>query len=146
MAVADVGAALSRALLAEGVLLHAQRLRADTRFFAEMTYCGERGIPHSVFLEWSNDDQDKALAWIAVRGQACGRCGTYPDEWVDPATGMTVGERPYTAEAIKCHGCSELEAELKDLRRAGAEGADLDGVTVRLRLFDPDRDDEPEDG
>lgn len=52
--------------------------------------------------------------------------------------GLTVPEIPYVAEAVRCYGCQEIEAELNDLRKVGG---DLDGVSVRLRPFDPTTDD-----
>jgi hypothetical protein len=143
MTLAEAGSAYQHALLQEGVDLYRQRLRDDARFCAEMAYCGPAGIPHSHFLggplTWTRDDQDKALAWQQSRREVCSGCGTFPDEWIDLETGRTVLEQPYVAEATHCWGCAEIEGHLAELRK---NQGDLDGVTVRLRRFDPDRDEE----
>jgi hypothetical protein len=135
--IAEAGADLSRELLAEGVALFLQRLRDDPRFLAEMEYCGAHGIPHSVFLAWQRDDQDKALALDIYTRIRCS-CGTFADEWIDADTGRTVDEQPYVAEAVKCFGCGEIDALMNEMTEAKA---DLDGIRARLRPFDPDRDD-----
>lgn len=107
-----------------------------------MDYCGTRGIPHSHFLggrrRWTDEDQDKALAWARLQQHTCPRCGTLPEEWVEP-DGRTVPDPPYIAEAARCYGCAEVEAATADLRK---HGGDLDGVTVQLRRYDPLTDDE----
>jgi hypothetical protein len=75
-----------------------------------MEYCFDHGIPHSKFLEWSNDDQDKVLAWINYRHERCPNCGTFPDEWLD-REGKTLSPPPHMVSSIKCYGCKALEDE-----------------------------------
>lgn len=135
----DVGRLAVRHLRAERIGAQERRLRDDPRFAEEMAYCAPRGIRHSRFLDWDPDDQDKALAWQRLRAAACPSCGTFVDEWVDPETGRIVAEQPYVAEAVRCYGCAERDAVAGEIRKAGG---DLDGVRVRLRPFDPERDDE----
>ena len=78
------------------------------------------------------------MAVVAFSNRVCGRCGTLPEEWADPKTGRTVDVPPYVATAVICHGCAEVEGYRKEI-----EGslADTDGVTLRLRRFDPVVDD-----
>lgn len=129
----------ARLLRSQEVEFHVVRLREDDRFRLEMAYCGPRGIPHGQFLAWEPDDQDKALAWVLLDRAVCPGCGTFPDEWVDPMTGRTVPDPPYVPELVRCYGCAEREAFTAEVRKGGG---DLDGMRVRLRPFDPDRDDE----
>jgi hypothetical protein len=50
-----------------------------------MDYCGPRGIPLSVFLDWDQQDQDNALMWQAHEARRYPD-GTHPDDW-DEDTG-----------------------------------------------------------
>lgn len=94
-----------------------------------------RGIAHSTFLAWSPDDQDKALAWVALQNATCSACGTREEEW-DPARG---GDRhAYVADARRCAGC---EALAQAQRQMNAEHPDELGI--RLGLV-PNTDDEEE--
>lgn len=128
-----------------GVVEYVLRLRHDARLAEELAFCRSAGIPHSHFLggrlRWSDSDQDKALAFERYRRLACFGCGTFPDEWLDPTTGRTVADPPYIAEAVRCYGCAERDAVAGEIRKAGG---DLDGISVRLRPFDPARDEEDE--
>lgn len=108
----------------------------------ELRVCRQFRISYSEFLggdrTWTDDDRWLAMGYEQHLSGACHRCGTRDDEWVDPATGRTVAEQPYVAESARCFGCAEVEALLAELQKSGG---DLDGVTVRLRRFDPARDD-----
>jgi hypothetical protein len=76
-----------------------------------LAYCVPRGLPHSAFLSWDQDDQDKALAWEAERRAHCPDCGTRRDEW-DPDRG---GDRyAYLAVDYRCLGCESLEQAQRD--------------------------------
>lgn len=87
-----------------------KRIRDDARLADELAYCVPLGIPHSVFLSWDVDDQDKALAWRAEQSLRCS-CGTRPDEW-DPKQG---GSRvAYLAQTRQCLGCEELARGRRD--------------------------------
>lgn len=89
-----------------------KRLRDDARLAVELGYCVPLGIPHSQFLSWADDDQDKALAWLQERAQHCSRCGTRPDQW-DPAKG---GSRfAFYAELDRCLGCEVIDQAQRDI-------------------------------
>lgn len=69
-----------------------------------MRYCGPRALPHSAFLAWTDDDQDKALAWQQFERSVCPGCGTREDEW----------ERDrfaYVGDLYRCPGCEVLSQE-----------------------------------
>lgn len=96
-----------------------------------MAYCVPLGIPHSEFLGWSDDDQDKALAWLAHEREKCGRCGTTKAQW-DPAQG---GSRfAFVADVDRCMGCEVLDMANRDL----AKQEDTLGVRVGLVPNDED--------
>lgn len=91
------------------------------------------GLPHSTFLGWSDDDQDKALAWQLEQRLCCGRCGTRRDEW-DPERG---GDRnAYVADVTRCSGCEVLDQAQRDL----ATMEDTHGVKIGLVRYDPEDD------
>ena len=84
-----------------------------------MAYCAPKGIPHSRFLAWSEDDQDKALAWQRHEALACGGCGTREGEWeADPLA--------WLGDIVHCPGCAALEQERENI----PEGSR--GMRVRL--------------
>lgn len=72
-----------------------------------MAYCGPRGIPHSVFLDWDIDDQAKALGWMAEENQRCNTCGTAPWEWERDVNA-------FDAVTQMCLGCAAVENAQKD--------------------------------
>lgn len=83
-----------------------------------MDYCGPLGIPHSTFLGWSEDDQQKALWWKARNRQVCAGCGTHPDDWNEDLGGS---RNAYVPEEVTCPGCraragaeEQLQAERKN--------------------------------
>lgn len=71
-----------------------------------MAYCGPRGIPLSMFLAWSEDDQQAALGWQSHEARRCTSCGTHADEWSEQAGG---DRDAYHGEAYQCPGCLRLE-------------------------------------
>lgn len=82
------------------------RLRLDGRLASEMAYCAPKGIPHSVFLGWSQADRDLALAWQQEQSQTCQQCGTHPAQWAaDPDA--------FVADLRRCPGCERLEQARK---------------------------------
>lgn len=78
----------------------------DQRFRAELDYTAERGIAHSVFLTWSEDDQDKVLAWQAIQRAKCPGCGL-------PVHDTTQDEMAWDAEALRCFACKAKAVEAK---------------------------------
>jgi hypothetical protein len=81
-----------------------------------MEFCAQHGIPHSVFLGWKIDDQDKALAWMLYERSRCPRCGTFPEEWLDE-DGRNVEPPPYYLRTRACLGCATLEPIEDRLRK-----------------------------
>jgi hypothetical protein len=110
------------------------RIKADPGLARELAYCVPLGLPHSVFLGWDPDDQDKALAWGAQEQAKCQRCRTDPAEW-DPKLG---GSRTaYIVEDRRCLGCELLDMASRDLSKQ------QDTAGIHLGLVP---NDEPDDG
>lgn len=101
-----------------------RRLRADSRFFLELQFCNDHGIPHSTFLAWDPDDRAKAIAFIAEKAEHCTMCGTAPWEW-DPKQGGN--RRAYEPVEHFCPGCYAKAA----LQHADP-GRNMDGITIVL--------------
>lgn len=92
-----------------------------------------------MFLSWSEDDQDKALAWLADEAAHCGTCRTRADEW-DPARG---GDRyAYVVEPRRCAGCEALGQARRELQRDNEHEDQLLGVHLAL-VPNTDREDQP---
>jgi hypothetical protein len=96
-----------------------KRLRDDERLWEELSYCVPLGIPHTIFLGWDPDDQDKALAYQRDLRGRCNGCGTRKEDWADDPDA-------YVGWHDTCPGCERLEQERKNV----AEGAQ--GVHFRL--------------
>jgi len=64
----------------------------------EMAFCNEKGIPHSVYLEWAPEDRAKAMAFQMESALRCSMCGTAPWEWED-------NRFAYAAVEEFCQGC-----------------------------------------
>lgn len=104
----------------------------------ELAYCVPLGLPHSEFLAWSADDQDKALAFLSDRSERCQDCGTKPAEW-DPAQG---GSRTaYVAEPIRCLGCETRAQAHRDLQHDADQN-----LGVHIILVPNEEDDDDPDG
>jgi hypothetical protein len=77
-----------------------------------MDYCGEHGIPHSVFLgrsdgsHWLPEDRAKQLAWVQERSLRCPSCGTAAWEW-NPKEGGS--KTAYVPDKYTCEGCNRKE-------------------------------------
>lgn len=84
-----------------------------------MRYCAPKALPHSTFLAWSDDDQDKALAWQRFEDETCPGCGTRPDEWEHDRTA-------FVGDQTRCLGCEVLAQERENVPD------DAKGVHVRL--------------
>lgn len=89
-------------------------IAADVRLREELALCHGFGIPHSEFLSWRDDDQDKALAYAAFDRSICGGCGTRPAEW-------EADRHAYSAAVHSCPGCRETGAMKRAMERAGVE-------------------------
>jgi hypothetical protein len=98
-----------------------------------MRYCAPRGLPHSVFLSWSPDDQDKALAWLIDEESRCSECGTVPAEWLAADGKKLAVPPPYEADVDFCGGCAERGRYEKHVN--GTDGPDP-GMKVVMRATD----------
>lgn len=87
-----------------------------------MAYCGPRGIPLSTFLNWAEDDQVAAMAWMAEDNQRCSNCGTADWEWEEDPDFVK-------AEAYVCRGCSRVGQERKSMAEVAEH---MPGMFIRL--------------
>ena len=89
-----------------------------------MNYCSERGIPHSVFLTWSEADRAKQLAFLMEEAERCQLCGTAEWEWEQ-------NKFAYTAMERTCKGCQ---------KKALASDAEhtMPGTTIELVPSSPE--------
>lgn len=76
-----------------------------------MAYCVPLGIPHSEFLSWSEEDQDKALAYQRAMRELCS-CGTREAEWEED-------KFAYVSDHRQCPGCELIEMEKDNLPDGG---------------------------
>jgi hypothetical protein len=103
----------------EGPFYRAQ-IERDPRFAAELDYCAPRGIAHSVFLGWPDEDQDKALAWAAEEAERCPGCHTPLRLALDKKL-----QDDWEADPQRCHVCATRRIEEMrwsdepEVRRAG---------------------------
>jgi len=91
-----------------------------------MSYCYDKGIPHSVFLEWNPDDKAKTIAYALESSARCTMCGTAPWEWEE-------NKYAYTAIDELCHGCYQKSAFTDQ------ESRSLPGTNVKLVPMTPVR-------
>jgi len=89
-----------------------------------MSYCYEKGIPHSEFLKWDPEDRAKSLAWQLEAGERCSLCGTAQWEWDE-------NPNAYDAEEHLCIGCYRKQVHTESL------GTTHPGVKVELRRSTP---------
>jgi len=84
-----------------------------------MSYCYEKGIPHSKFLSWDPDDRGKAMAFALESSSRCNLCGTAPWEWEE-------NKFAFTAVEEFCQGCYQ-KSVFQD-----QQGSSLPGTNVKL--------------
>ena len=84
-----------------------------------MSYCYEKGIPHSEFMTWDPDDRSKTLAYLLEDASKCGMCGTAEWEW-------DKDRRAYEAVEKFCMGCY-----LKHV--VGEESGQTPGMSITLQ-------------
>ena len=84
-----------------------------------MSYCVEKGIPHSVFLRWDPEDRAKTMAAVMEQATRCQHCGTADWEWED-------NKFAYTPMDELCRGCY-IKAKFSD-----TESRPLPGTNVKL--------------
>lgn len=104
-----------------------------------MDYCGERGIPYEVWLEWGDLSRDASLAWQARRNARCGSCGQVKADWTDEE-GREVHPPPIRVTEHWCPGCEALARRRKNV------GEPADGFHLGFAAADaepePDSDGE----
>jgi hypothetical protein len=84
-----------------------------------MSYCFERGIPHSKWLKWDPEDRAKTLAFALEQAGRCTMCGTAPWEWEENRFAFTPVDE-------FCQGCYQ-KAIFGD-----TQGSSLPGTNVKL--------------
>lgn len=85
-----------------------------------MGYCHEKGIPHSVFLEWDPEDRAKVIAYTLEQNSRCSMCGTADWEWEQ-------NRFAYTAMDEFCQGCYQ-----KSVFSDQESNKSLPGTSVKL--------------
>lgn len=83
------------------------------------------GIPHSEFLAWSEEDQDKALMFQREMATVCKGCGTREADWAE-------NPDAFVGDIRECPGCARLEDERENAE--GLKGAHLGLVTQEQAL------------
>lgn len=84
-----------------------------------MSYCHEKAIPHSDFLEWDPEDRAKVLAFIMESSERCGLCGTAQWEW-------EANKHAFTPVEEFCPGCY-MKSVYSD-----TQGSSLPGTNAKL--------------
>lgn len=90
----------------------------------EMSFCNEKGIPHSVFLDWKPEDRAKALAFIMESALRCTLCGTAQWEWDENRFAYVVTEE-------FCQGCYQKSVF------SDQEAKSLPGTNIKLEPTTP---------
>lgn len=84
-----------------------------------MSYCFEKGIPHSKYLKWDPEDRAKMVAFAMESSERCTMCGTAPWEWEQDKFAFTPVDE-------FCQGCYQ-KAVFGD-----TQGSSLPGTNVKL--------------
>lgn len=90
----------------------------------EMSFCNEKGIPHSEFLGWAPEDRAKTLAYQMESALRCTMCGTAGWEWDE-------NRFAYAAVEEFCQGCYQ-KSMFTD-----TESKSLPGTNVKLTPTTP---------
>ena len=86
-------------------------MRYDQVFAMQVAWCTDKGIPHSQFLDWSVEDQQKVMASLLEERSRCKSCGTSEWEWESDRFA-------YSAAQHICNGCMRLDAANEDSNRS----------------------------
>lgn len=101
----------------------------NERLHEELAYCVPLGIPHSAFLDWEEDDQDKALAYQREMRKVCSGCGTRQEEWdEDPDA--------YVGWVNRCEGCRRMDQERRNLGESDSSAGAHVGLMPRDRAVE----------
>jgi hypothetical protein len=84
-----------------------------------MSFCNDKGIPHSQFLDWDTEDRSKAIAFLEEASLRCSMCGTAPWEWEQ-------NKFAFTAVDEFCQGCYQKSVFSE------TQGSSLPGTNVKL--------------
>jgi hypothetical protein len=75
--------------------------------------------------------------------ETCSRCGTHPDDWIDPESGRRWSRPSWRAKATVCQGCAAVN-DVKE--EADARRSKDDVAALRIQLVQAvDEDDEDPD-
>lgn len=91
-----------------------------------MSFCHERGIPHSKFLQWNPEDRAKTLAFSLEAAARCQMCGTAPWEWIE-------NRYAYTAVEELCNGCYQKNV-FSDTKSKSLPGTNVKLVPTTLEF------------
>ena len=97
---------------------HRRRLRYDSTFYLEQSWCADHGLPHSALLGWDPEDRAKLIAYLLESSSKCQSCGTSDWEWEEDWYA-------YEPITVQCHGCY-----IKEMARE--DDASLAGARVTL--------------
>ena len=88
-----------------------------------MSYCHEKGIPHSEFLRWEPEDRAKVIAFHLESSARCDMCGTAPWEWE---------ENPFAYEPVDefCKGCYMKSVFSDQEGKTGLAGTNIKLIPV----------------
>lgn len=84
---------------------------------------------------WTNEDQDKAIAWQREQTKLCPNCRTRQDLWA----GSDHEHPPYIGQQHHCPGCDALEQEQKNIPEQARHSVTAFLVPAHL-AEDPDPD------
>ena len=84
-----------------------------------MSYCHDKAIPHSEFLDWDPEDRAKVIAFILESTERCSLCGTAEWEW-------KANKHAFTAVDHFCPGCYMKSIYSETV------GSSLPGTNVKL--------------
>lgn len=90
----------------------------------------DHSLPHSEFLDWSDDDRAKVIAHLIEEGDRCQMCGTKASEW-------DADRFAYVPETHMCLGCYIQDAAQEGIR--DPSGKSMAGTTVKLVLNTPEK-------
>ena len=76
-----------------------------------LSWCTSHGLPHSKFLSWPVDDQQKVIATLLEERSKCSSCGTAEWEWEEDSSA-------YTPARHMCRGCQLLDAAQEETETA----------------------------
>lgn len=100
-----------------------------------MEYCGPKGIPHSVFLDWDEEDQGKALAHLLHKANQCPRCGQFPEDWIDEEGRLRI-PTPKIAQTVACNACSVVQDRQKMIEKENQDSTFV--ILVENPDYDPE--------